>query len=181
MDKLFWGFFFLFLNFNLNFNGASLGLLPDWVGFILLYLGCSELESESALFQKPRPFCVGLGIYTGVLWLMSLLGIGADLGLLNWVLGLVAVCLNLYTSMLIVDAIANVEMRRNYDLCAAHLKKVWKVLAVCTAAAQLLTIVPVLALVCVVAAAVTGIVFLVAIHGTRKAWRNMLHEQSNPF
>lgn len=181
MDKLFWGFFFLFLNFNLNFNGASLSLLPDWVGFILLYLACSELERESELFAKPRPFCVGLGIYTGVLWLMSLLGIDTELGLLSWILGLVAVCLNLYTSMLIVDAIANVEMRRNYDLCAAHLRKVWKVLAVCTVAAQLLILLPVLALVCVLVAAVTGIVFLVAVHGTRKAWRSMVDEQSNPF
>ena len=181
MDQLFWGFFFLFLNFHLNFNGASLGLLPDWVGYILLYLGCSALENESKLFQKPRPFCVGLGIYTGVLWLMDLLGIGADLGILSWILGLVAVCLNLYTSMLVVDAIANLEMHRNYDLCAAHLKNVWKVLAVCTVAAQLLAVFPVLALVCVLVAAVTGIMFLVAIHGTRKAWRNMLAEQSKPF
>ena len=181
MDQLFWGFFFLFLNFNLNVNGTSLGLLPDWVGYILLYLGCSALERESELFGKPRPFCVGLGIYTGVLWLMDLFGIGAELGILSWLLGLVAVCLNLYTSMLVVDAIANVEMRRNYDLCAAHLKTVWKVLAVCTVAAQLLTILPVLALVCVLIAAVTGIVFLVAIHSTRKAWKNMLDEQSKPF
>ena len=181
MDRLFWGFFFLILNFSFNFNGASLGLLPDWVGFILLYLGCGELLGESELFQKPRPFCVGLGIYTGVLWLMSLFGLGADLGILSWLLGLVSVCLNLYVTMLIVDAIANVEMRRNYDLCAAYLKKVWKVWAVCAVAAQLLVILPVLALVCVLVAAITGIVFLVAIHGTRKAWRNMVDEQSKPF
>ena len=181
MDKLFWGFFFLILNFNLNFNGAALGLLPDWVGFLLLYLGCGRLLEESELFRKPRPFCVGLSIYTGVLWLMGLLGISTDLGILSWILGLVAVCLNLYTSMLIVDAITNVEMRRNYDLCAAHLRKVWKVLAVCTAAATLLMIVPALALLCAVIACITGIVFLVAVHGTRKAYRQMLIEQSQPF
>lgn len=181
MDKLFWGFFFLFLNFNLNVNGTSLGLLPDWVGYILLYLGCSALERESDLFGKPRPFCVGLGIYTGVLWLMELLGISANLGILSWLLGLVAVCLNLYVSMLIIDAITNVEMRRNYDLCAAHLRRVWKVLAVCTVIAHLLVIVPVLALICVLVATITSIVFLVAIHSTRKAWKNMLDEQSKPF
>ena len=28
MNKLFWGFFFIFLNFSLTFNGASLQLLP---------------------------------------------------------------------------------------------------------------------------------------------------------
>ena len=181
MNKLFWGFFFLFLNFNLNFNGASLQLLPDWVGFILLYAACSALESESELFQQPRPFCVGLAVYTGILWLMDLLGIGANLGILSWVLGLTATCLNLYVSMLIIDAITNMEMRRNYDLCSAYLRRVWKVVAVATIAANVLLIVPVVAVVCALVAAVAGIVFLVAVHKTRKAYHHMIAEQSKPF
>ena len=181
MDKLFWGFFFLFLNFSLNMDGASLQLLPDWLGFILLYLACGELLQESEMFRKPQPFCIGLAIYTGILWLLDLMGIGANLGIVSWILSLAATCLNLYVSMLIIDALSNVEMRRNYDLCVAHLRKVWKVLAVATIAANVLLIVPVIALVCVLVAAVTGIIFLVAVHGTRKAWRNMLDEQSKPF
>ena len=181
MDKLFWGFFFLFLNFSLNMDGASLQLLPDWLGFILLYLACGELLQESEMFRKPQPFCIGLAIYTGILWLLDLMGIGANLGIVSWILSLAATCLNLYVSMLIIDALSNVEMRRNYDLCVAHLRKVWKVLAVATVAANVLLIGPVIALVCVLVAAVTGIIFLVAVHGTRKAWRNMLDEQSKPF
>ena len=181
MDKLFWGFFFLVFHFNLNFNSATLSLLPDWVGYLLLYLGCSQLLRESELFQKPRPFCAGLGIYTGILWLIHLWGISVGPPVVGWILGLVVTCLRLYIAMRIVDAITNVEMRRNYDLCAAHLRKVWKVLAVCTAATYLLTLLSALALVCTVLLAVTGIAFLIAIHGTRKAWRAMLDEQSKPF
>lgn len=181
MDKLFLGFFLLFLNFNLNFNGATLELLPDWLGYILLFLACKELLTESELFQKPQPFCIGLAIYDGILWLMSLLGITADLGILSWILALAATCLNLYVSMLIIDAITNMEMRRNYDLFSAHLRKVWKVVAVCSIAANVLMIVPVVALICVVVAAVAGIVFLVAVHRTRKAYRDMLYELSKPL
>lgn len=181
MNKLFWGFFFLFLNFSVNMDVSSLQLLPDWVGFILLYAACNELESESDMFQKPRPFCLGLAVYTGILWLLDLMGIGANLGIVSWILALVATCLNLYVSMLIIDALTNVEMHRNYDLCTTHLRKVWKVLAVATIAANVLLIVPVIALVCMLVACVAAIVFLVAVHGTRKAWRNMLYEQSKPF
>ena len=181
MNNLFWGFFLVFLNFNLHINEASLQLLPDWLGFILLFLGCCELLKESDMFQKPRPFCVGLAVYTGLLWLMDLIGISADLGVVSWILGLAATFLNLYTSMLIIDALTNVEMRRNYDLCVAHLRKVWKVLAVTTVAAHLLLIVPVLAVICVLVIAVVDIFFLIAVHGTRKAWQNMLREQSKPF
>ena len=181
MDKLFWGFFFLFLNFSLNINDASLQLLPDWLGFLLLYLACGELLGESEMFQKPRPFCVGLAVYTGILYLLDLVGISTDLGIVSWILSLGAVCLNLYVSMLIIDALTNVEMQRNYDLCTAHLRTVWKVLAVATAAAHLLVVFPVLAVVCALVVAVVGIFFLVAVHGARKAWRNMLCEQSKPF
>ena len=181
MDKLFLGFFFLFLDFNLNFNGASLNLLPEWVGHILLYVACGELLQESELFQKPRPFCAGMCLYTGILWLMALLGIGIGSTVLTVVLGLISTCVSLYIAMLVVDAITNVEMRRNYDLSAAHLRRVWKVLAICSIAAILLLTLPAVALVCVLAAAVAGIVFLAAIHRTRKAYRQMLIEQSKPF
>lgn len=33
MSGIFWGFFFVFLNFNLNFNGHALNLLPTFVGY----------------------------------------------------------------------------------------------------------------------------------------------------
>ena len=183
MNKLFWGFFFLFVNFNLNFNGSSINLLPDWLGLILLYQACGELLGESEMFQKPRPFCVGLAIYTGIVWIADLLSIDTmvDFSSVSWVLGLASACLNLYVTMLIVDAITNMEMHRNYDLCAAHLRRVWKVLAVCTVAAHVLLILPVLAALCLVITAVSYIVFLVAVHGTRKAYHNMIAEQSKPF
>lgn len=181
MDKLFWGFFLLFLNFNLNFNGAVLELLPDWLGFVLLLLACRELLAESELFQKPQPLCIALAIYDGIWWLLDLMGITANLGVVSWILGLAATCLNLYVTMLIVDAITNTEMRRNYDLSAAYLRKVWKVVAVSTVAANVLMVVPVVAVVCILVAAVAGIVFLVAVHRTRKAYRNMRYEFSKPL
>lgn len=181
MDKLFWGFFLLFLNFNLNFNGAVLELLPDWLGYVLLLLACRELLAESELFQKPQPFCIGLAIYDGFWWLLDLLGITANQGILSWILGLVSSCLSLYVSMLIIDAITNMEMRRNYDLSSAYLRKVWKVVAVSTVAANVLVIVPVVAVVCILVAAVAGIVFLVAVHRTRKAYHKMRYEFSKPF
>ncbi len=181
MDKLFWGFFLIYLDFNLNFGASTLHLLPEWLGFVLLYLGCGELLGESELFQRPQPFCAGLAVYSAIVWLADLMGFGAGLSVLWWVLALVSGALTLYVGYLVINALANVEMRRNYDLCTAHLRKVWTVMAVTTVAAYLLMIVPAIALVCLIAAAVAGIVFLVAVHGTRKAWRNMIYEQSNPF
>lgn len=181
MNKLFWGFFLIYLDFNLNFGASTLQLLPDWLGFVLLYIACVELLGESELFQRPQPFCAGLAIYSAIAWLVNLTGFGAGSSVLWWVLALVDTALTLYVNYLVIDALANVEMRRNYDLCTAHLRKVWMVLAVATVSACLLMIVPQIAVICVIAAAVAGIFFLVAIHGTRKAWRNMMDEQSLPL
>ena len=54
-------------------------------------------------------------------------------------------------------------------------------MAVATIAANVLLIVPVVAVVCALVAAVAGIVFLVAVHKTRKAYHHMIAEQSKPF
>ena len=182
MNKLVWGFFLIFLNFSLNFNGASLQLLPDWLGFILLYLACGELLGESEMFQKPRPFCVGLSIYSAIIWVLDFAGFDTEAGVLSWILSIAFSALTLYVGYLVIEAFRNVEMRRNYDLCSVHLRKVWLVLAVTTAAGYvLLLLLPTLALVCAIAAGIAGIVFLVAVHGTRKAWHNMMDEQSRPL
>ena len=45
----------------------------------------------------------------------------------------------------------------------------------------LLLLLPKLALLCAIAAGIAGIVFLVAVHGTRKVWHNMMEEQSRPL
>ena len=50
MSRLFWGFFLIFVNFNLNVNAHTLNLLPPFVGYILLLQGMRELEPESERF-----------------------------------------------------------------------------------------------------------------------------------
>ena len=181
MNKLFWGFFLIYLDFNLNFGASTLHLLPDWLGFVLLYIACGELLGESDLFQRPQPFCAGLAIYSAIVWLVDLTGSGAGLSVLWRVLALVSGALTLYVDYLVIDALANVEMRRNYDLCTVHLRKVWLVMAVTIVAAYLLMLVPQIAVFCTIAAAVAAIFFLVAVYGSRKAWRNMMDEQSLPL
>ena len=69
MKKLFWGFFFIYLNFNLNFNQHSLNVLPDFVGYILLLQGARILEDESEFFSRARPFATGMTIYSAILWI----------------------------------------------------------------------------------------------------------------
>ena len=44
--RLFWGYFFLLLDFNLNFNSDfTIPLLPNFVGWIFLWRGVDALSS----------------------------------------------------------------------------------------------------------------------------------------
>ena len=52
MNKIFAGFIFLFLNFNIHFGQGTLALIPDFVGTLLLYLGAKEMAGESPYFVK---------------------------------------------------------------------------------------------------------------------------------
>ena len=58
MTKIFVGFLFVFLNFNFTLNDTYvINLLPDFVGFILLYMGTRELLEESPRYTTAGPGC----------------------------------------------------------------------------------------------------------------------------
>lgn len=56
--RVFWGYFFLLLDFNLNFNSAfTIPLLPNFVGWIFLWRGADILSSARPSLGLLKPFC----------------------------------------------------------------------------------------------------------------------------
>ena len=95
MRNLFWGFFFVYLNFNLNLNEHSINLLPGFVGWLFIVKGMDALAHESAYFERPRPFAIALAVYEAILWLGNVLAVISD----NWIsmiLGLVSAAAAFY-------------------------------------------------------------------------------------
>ena len=63
--RVFWGYFFLLLDFNLNFNSTfTIPLLPNFVGWIFLWRGVDILSSARPSLGLLRPFCGVLGVYS---------------------------------------------------------------------------------------------------------------------
>ena len=129
MKKLFWGFFFILLEFHFNttVNGAvthSVDVLPDVVGWVLLLAGLREMEAESALFGKLRPFALAMAVYTGVLWVDELMGWFSQSGLL----AILALVVELYVTWALVVAVRDVEERRGADLNSRSMKRAWTLL-----------------------------------------------------
>ena len=128
MKKVFWGFFFVFINFNLSVNAHTLNLLPDFVGYILLHQAAGALAEESGRFRKIRPFTLAMAVYTGILWTGDLLGVTGGGSWLDTILSLAALVISLYISWSVVQAILELESARGADLNGASVLTAWFVL-----------------------------------------------------
>ena len=129
MKKIFWGFFFVYLNFNLTINGFGLNLIPDFVGYILLYQAAGTLAGESGQFRKLQPISVAMAIYTGILWVGELLGITGETWL-DMLLDTVALGVSLYISWNVIQAILEIEENRGADLNGRAVRRDWLVLVI---------------------------------------------------
>ena len=111
MDYLFWGFLLVFLDINIHFGVSTVDFLPSWLGYLLMIKGLDTLAEESERFAAARPWCVGMTVYTGVLWIADLFALGAELTFFTWLLGLAGTCVSFYITSIILDGIDRMQLR----------------------------------------------------------------------
>ena len=171
MGKFFWGFCFIYLNFNLSVNAHTLNILPEFVGYFLLLRGLEELDGESGVFAGVRPFAVGMTIYTAILWVGALLGVTGTGSWLSTLLNLVSTAVSLYISWAIIQGVREMEERHQADLNSAGMSLAWTVLLVADIAVYVMTLfLSVAAVVALVAAFVGIILLLVAFWRGKTRW-----------
>ena len=74
MKLFFWGFLLIFLDFSLTINGVGFDLLPDAIGYLLVFLGARQMAEESEQFARMRPVALVLMIVGFVSLLLSPFG-----------------------------------------------------------------------------------------------------------
>jgi hypothetical protein len=173
MRNIFIGLLFVFLDFNLTFGASQIGLIPDFVGYILMIQGLAELQNLSPRFIKARPFALGMAVYTGILYMMDAFGIGIG-SILSFTLGLISTLISLYISYNIVMGVKDIEAMDGRDLNAQGLYSVWTVLAILSLIIYVLLIVPILNFLCMIAGLIAGIVFLVSFNRTKNLYYGMI-------
>ena len=172
MRYIFMGVLFVFLDFNINIGASQIGLIPDFIGYIFIYLGLGELTDLNPRFEKVRPFATVMAGYTGVLYLLALMGIGTG-EVLGFILGLASTLISLYISYNIVMGIKEYETQSSRFLNAAGLYTAWTVLVILTLGSYLLFIIPILNWICIIAGLLAGIVFLVSFNKTKRLYYGM--------
>lgn len=73
-----WGYFLLHFNFNLNFGGSSINILPEFAGLLLLLSAVNKLSSERRDLALLRPLCILLAVWHGAKWGLAIIGLSLD-------------------------------------------------------------------------------------------------------
>ena len=180
MSKIFIGFLFVFLNLSFKLDDTHvINLLPDFIGFMLLYLGTRELREESRRYITAAPWLLVLTAYGIASWLMKLLGI--DGGWVASLLELVAAGVTYYATWLVIKGFGDIENNNRVEIGAAQSMHSWKICAILNIVAVGLSWVPVLSVLLMLGMVVVTILLLVSLNKTRKLYDafRLLKPQSN--
>lgn len=154
MNKIFWGLLFLFFNFNIN----NLDILPNFVGYLLIAYGMSEVK-ESGIFASAQPLAFGAALYAAITWVMDILG--SSLGWITVLMGMISLVLQLLVTYRIVMGVKELEPIRERDLGAGSLNKAWQIMAVGSVLGYLLALfAPVSAVVAIIVAILAAVYYI---------------------
>jgi len=167
MRKIMAGMVFVFLDFTINMEASRIGLIPDFVGYILIIQGLSELSPLSFRFEKVKGLSAVMAVYTAVLYALDLFGVLVDIGIFSWALGLASAIASLYISYNIVMGVKDIEAASGRYLDGAGLYATWKVYAAVSLAIHVLFLIPLLGILLIIAGLILGVVFLFAFNRTK--------------
>jgi len=170
MRNIFIGFILIFLDFNLDLGNSRIGLIPDFIGYIVIIRGLEEMFEESTLFMKVKPFVAGMAVYTGILYFLDLVGVSMSLGVLTYVLALTSTAISLYISYNIVMGVIDMEGKYNRPLNGDSLKSTWTLLAVFNVLSFVSLLIPPVAIISIIASFIVTICFLVAFNNSKNLY-----------
>ncbi len=174
MKNIFIGFLLIFLDFNIDLDHTRIGLIPDFIGYIVLAKGLLHMADESPRFMKVKPFATFMAFYTGILYVLDLFGVTVNAGVFTYLLGIVSMVISLYISYHIVMGVLDTEEKHGVFLNGASLKSTWKLLTFFTILSNLLLLIPTLAILSIIASFVIAIVFLVAFNRSKNLYYNKI-------
>lgn len=165
MKKIFIALLFIFLNVNIG----SINLLPNFVGYILLFVGLDE-GYECPSLNASRTIAVASAVISGVVWGAGLFGYG-----LTFPIETILELLNTYR--LVLWAREQAEEQGWSDTLIRRFRMCWFALAGTLIAATLLSLVsPMMALVWLIAAFAAIIWYIVTYY---QLWKSAAPEDGS--
>ena len=130
MIKIFIGAIFALLDFTITNGVMRVGVLPDFLGCFLIYLGFKDVMNaypKTGLRLSPaRTTSLVLTVYSVILYVMALTGIGSGIAWLETVLSLIYYLALFYVLYLFLQSLYEIEGQVSGDLKLEKFKRWWR-------------------------------------------------------
>lgn len=170
MHNIFIGLILVYLDFNLNIGNITIGLIPDFVGYLFMWKGVQELMEQSDHFEKLENWLKVMAVCSGILYAFDFFGITVRLGFFAMPLGIAALAASLYILYEITMGVTDLQKKSERMLGAKQLMKDWKILVITNLIAYGASIIPPLMLFGVLAALVASVLYIVHFYQAKKTY-----------
>lgn len=168
MKNILIGFVLILLDFDFNFEGISIGLLPDFIGYYFLGEGIKDFLDKSGYFKKSGELIMPMLILSLILYCFDLFTITAAMGYFSLIFTAVSVGMALYITYQIIRGFNEMEIETK------KLEDYWKVMLCGHVLWFLLSFVPAVAVLGGIAAIFVTVVFLLEFNNIKKGHENTL-------
>ena len=184
MQKIFIGMLLVFFNLNLDLGHNRIGLIPTFIGYLVMLVGLREMAEQSEWFAKAQGLARLMFVYAGVLYVLDFSGMSYRFGL--WgispdtitasnavliTLGVVSVVVPLLISHRIIRGVMDIERAQGRDLFSAQLESRWRVMVLCAVLSFLFALMPAMGIIAILVGFVAHVFFLVAFNRAKNAIR----------
>lgn len=177
MQNIFYGMVLSFLNFSFNIGNCKIGLIPDFLGYILILKGVREIVSESEYFTKIELHIKLMVLYTLFLYIMDLLGNSSHINdIFNIVLGIIFAIIALYIVYNIIMGIIDIEKINNYNLKSDILYSLWKARVISTVLVYLTVFIPAIMLIVIMIGFIVNIGFIIKFNDSKNLYYKLKNQ-----
>lgn len=164
------------LSININFKGGHINLLPDFLGYIIVFLGLSELEKTDGVFENPKGVCIANIVYSAVIFVLEIMDRPYS-EFAAFALTVVGTILHLLLLYMIIKSVGEVETQREILLNYENLKAIWQLMVavqilglILSLLSNITSIFTFLAIIALLGIVVISIAMLVNLNKTRKLY-----------
>lgn len=134
MGKLLIGTLLTLLTYDISVgNGGLFGVIPHFLGFLVIFFGARQMEKESTYFDRLQLPCYIMFVYSAAYYMIKASGLIAKIGNVSgyivYFMDLLEMIGTLLVSYLIVFGLTNVEHKMRENFGCKRLQKFWKAMA----------------------------------------------------
>ena len=128
MVYIFWGLLITFIDFfglKINAGSFSVGLVPGFIGFLLLWRGLIVLSPESSVFKKLVPTATAFLLVSVFMYVVFFFNLIPEDNMIKFVVQIVYATVRLFFTYFIIRGIKDMEAKRNAEFFSTKLFRLW--------------------------------------------------------